>query len=415
MLPHLTFRQALVPLLLLGVFLVWRGIVPAWERIDTDFPNYYVAGRIVAEGGPAERLYDDAWFQEQIALRGIDQQGKFSPFPPPTALLFVPLAPLEPLTALRVMTVLNILLLAAAVAALARATAARVWESALVILLSGIGLANCFRFGQIYIALSLSIVLGFLFHRSGRPVLAGMMFGLLLPVKYFAVFLLVYYLWLREWKLTAAALATAGAIVLMSIGILGWEVHRQFLTGVAGDHLRGVLTLQDPFTSTFQSFDSLLRRLFVAEAGWNPEPVADLPVLLPLVKGAVAIAVVVAIAAAARRVREAGADRAGIFALLGIGGLLLSPASATYHMLLLWLPAVLMIGSAGRLSPRAFWTFLAAYTLIGFIPYRLFSALDGRGLLTLFAYPRLWLLVLLFIGGAWIIRGAARPKLREAN
>ncbi len=67
----------------LGLLLWVRGIAPAVSRIDTDFPNYLTAARIVADGGPAARLYDDAWFQQQMRDYGIGdpKQGKFAPFP----------------------------------------------------------------------------------------------------------------------------------------------------------------------------------------------------------------------------------------------------------------------------------------------------------------------------------------------
>jgi hypothetical protein len=48
----------------LGLF-VWRGLLPAWNRLLTDFPNYYLAGRLFREGLPLDRLYDWEWLQRQ--------------------------------------------------------------------------------------------------------------------------------------------------------------------------------------------------------------------------------------------------------------------------------------------------------------------------------------------------------------
>jgi hypothetical protein len=72
----------------LAITCVVRGVVPAVTRVDTDFPNYLTAAKIVADGGSAERLYDDSWFQEQMRRYRIGklEEGKFYPFPPPTAL-----------------------------------------------------------------------------------------------------------------------------------------------------------------------------------------------------------------------------------------------------------------------------------------------------------------------------------------
>jgi hypothetical protein len=64
----LFFKQpaAIVLLAALTLILFTRGIVPGTSRIDTDFPNYLTAARIVADGEQVERLYDNSWFQEQM-------------------------------------------------------------------------------------------------------------------------------------------------------------------------------------------------------------------------------------------------------------------------------------------------------------------------------------------------------------
>jgi hypothetical protein len=399
MLEPLTRKAAAVPLVLLGLFLIARGVLPAWQKIDTDFPNYYTAGRIALERTGVERLYDDTWFQAQIARYGMELQGKFSPFPPPTALVFVPLAVFDPMTALRIMTVFNLILLGIAIVVLSRIMGGRPREAALLILLSGLGLANCLRFGQLYIALSLCLLLGYLLHRRGSVIAAGIAYGLMLPIKYVPVVFLVYYCWKREWRVVVSTLATAILVTLISIAVLGWDIHRQFLSSVLGGHLQGLLTLQDPFSSTFQSFDSLLRRLFVADPTWNAQPVLNLPLLYPVLKSGIAAAVIVLVLRTVGHLRQPGQQRDGVvLALAVIGGLLLAPATATYHMLILWLPVGLLLSgvAAQKETPSGFWWTLTLYSLIGFIPYSLFSPFDLRGALAFLAYPRLWLLGALF-------------------
>src|SRR5215510_11118484 len=75
----------LIALVVLTLLVIVRGIIPATRQIDSDFPNYLTAARIVAGHGPTERLYDDAWFLGEIhAYLGSDAVGRFAPFPPPT-------------------------------------------------------------------------------------------------------------------------------------------------------------------------------------------------------------------------------------------------------------------------------------------------------------------------------------------
>src|SRR5579859_5219022 len=107
-------RKAVAALLLCAALaaLLWvRGIAPAITQVGSDFPSYLTAARIVADGRPAARLYDIPWFQDQMRQYGIGvpREGKFAPFPPPTALLLIPLCRLPPLTALRVMTAVSLL------------------------------------------------------------------------------------------------------------------------------------------------------------------------------------------------------------------------------------------------------------------------------------------------------------------
>ena len=174
--------------------LIVRGVVPATSKIDSDFPNYFTAAKIVADGGNIERLYDNGWFDEQMhryrTWTGIP--GKFSPFPPPTALLLIPLTRLAPLNALRAMTAVNMACLICSIVLLTRILSLSLVESTVLVLLSGSAVLNAFRLGQPYIPVSLSCILGYYAYLKGRPLLAGLCFGLFVPVKYFPVVFLIY-------------------------------------------------------------------------------------------------------------------------------------------------------------------------------------------------------------------------------
>src|SRR6185295_18403988 len=72
-----------VLLVLLIIFQFSEGIIPGWKKIQSDFPNYYTSAKLITEHKDISRIYDDVWFNEQIKSYGIEQEGKFSPFPPP--------------------------------------------------------------------------------------------------------------------------------------------------------------------------------------------------------------------------------------------------------------------------------------------------------------------------------------------
>jgi hypothetical protein len=408
------FSRAWTTLMLVGLaaFVSSKGVVPALSGIDADFPGYFTAARIVVDGQDTQRLYDDDWFREQIRRYGLESAknpGKFAPFPPPTALLLVPLARCEPLTALRIVTVVSVLCIICSIFLLARILAWNPVDSALFILSSGLAIVGGLRCGQPYILISTFCILGYYLYLERRPLLAGICLGLFVPIKYFPVIILAYLAFRKEWKvLLGGALAIAG-VALVSIDVLGWKVHEIFFLSVFGNHLTGRLSLQDqavPFTAVYQSFDTLFDRLFVFDPARNPQPLLAAPILrtagLIAVKGSILLAAVAALIKLAReQTSSAAAPSVGI---LGILLFLIAPATATYTCALLWLPVALLINyflAIGARMPAYF--ILGVYALIGFIPYQYTYPFEGRGGLSLLAYPRLFLLVAMFIGCVYFI------------
>jgi hypothetical protein len=417
------FSRAWTTLMLVGVaaYVFHKGVVPALSEIDADFPGYFTAARIVVDGQDTQRLYDDDWFREQIRRYGLESAknpGKFAPFPPPTALLLVPLARFEPLTALRIVTVVSVLCIICSIYLLARILAWNSVDSALFILSSGLAIIGGLRCGQPYILISTFCILGYYLYLERRPVLAGICLGLFVPIKYFPVIILAYFAFRKEWKvLLGGALAIAG-VGLVSIDVLGWKVHEIFFLSVFGNHLTGRLSLQDqavPFTAVYQSFDTLFDRLFVFDPARNPQPLLAAPILrtagLIAVKGSILLAAVAALIKLAReQTSSAAAPSVGI---LGILLFLIAPATATYTCALLWLPVALLINyflAIGARMPAYF--ILGVYALIGFIPYQYAYPFEGHGGLTVLAYPRLYLLLAMFIGCVYFI-AYPRPSGRR--
>jgi hypothetical protein len=95
--------------------------------------------------------------------------------------------------------------------------------------------------------------------------------------------------------------------------------------------------------------------------------------------------------------------------ILGILVLLLAPATAVYHFVLLWLPIALLFDFFRRESAAMFAYFiLAIYALIGFFPYRFSAPFEGHGALTILAYPRLFLLLAMYAACVYFVWRPAR-------
>jgi hypothetical protein len=414
---HLFLKRpvALLLFVTLAFVLAVRGIVPALSKIDTDFPNYFTAAKIVADGGNTDRLYDNGWFQDQMRRYQIGKasEGEFKPFPPPTALLLVPLTRLKPLDALRVVTCVSVLCLICSIFLMAKILSWSFVDSAVFVLLSGYAILGALRFGQPYILVSLSCILGYYAHLKRRPLLAGMCFGLFTPIKYFPIFILIYFAFRKEWKVALGGAIAILIVTSVSIGVLGWGIHADFLSSVLGNHLIAKLDMQDPFTSRYQSFDSLFRRLFIFDATLNPQSPYALPrlqgIAVLITKTSILLAAIATLVRLARRGDGATAPSIGI---LGVVTLLLAPATATYHFVLFWLPVGLLINYFFRLGARVSAYFiLGVYALIGFFPYRFTIPFEGRGGLTVLAYPRLFLLLAMFVACVYSIWSRAESAV----
>jgi hypothetical protein len=374
-------------------------VLPAFRTVDSDFPNYYVSAKVIREGNDPAKLYDDGWFQGQIYASGIRQLGKFSPFPPPTAFLFLPLTGFSPLTALRIMTVLNLMMLVAVILLLTGTCDLNLLESSAFVLLSGIGLINCLRLGQLYIGVSLLVVLGFFLLARRRESWAGACLALPVPFKYFPIIYLAYLGAKGKWNVMISSAIVLAGILGVSVAILGWPVHVEFLRSVLPNHMQSNLSQQDPFSVAFQSFDSLLRRLFVYDLTRNPHPIMHAWGLYLALKATIIFLLTALTALGIRRAERGGGSGAQKLsvALLGILCLLIAPATATYHFVLLWLPVGLLLSHLRETeNSRLFALSLGLYAAIGLLPYTLFRFFGGRGVLTLAAYPRLWLTCALF-------------------
>ena len=97
---------------LLGARFVWFTLATAREPSD-GFAAYYTAARLLREGEPVSRFYDNAWFRLQVARFNPAEDDIYNVNPPPTALLALPLAGLDRDLARLTWLILSLLVLAA--------------------------------------------------------------------------------------------------------------------------------------------------------------------------------------------------------------------------------------------------------------------------------------------------------------
>src|SRR5580704_995697 len=115
----------------LATLLFWKGILPAWRVLNTDFPNYYLVARLLREGYSLDRIYDWIWLQRIKDHWGLDQAlVGFAGLTPFSALPIVPFALLPSIVAKRLWILANLLFLGSSVELMSRVTTLgrrRIW------------------------------------------------------------------------------------------------------------------------------------------------------------------------------------------------------------------------------------------------------------------------------------------------
>ncbi len=393
-----TALAALVIGLSLDVLL--RGLIPALAGPAGDFANFYTASRIVVDRQPLEEAYRDfTWFQKRMDQYGVGGQlGGFIPHPPPAAVVFIPLSGLDPVTAKRVWTALNLILCLVCIFLLAETSGLHPLLAGLILLSTGAGLRNNFLFGQLYLLLLASLLGGLHFVQKGRPVLAGLLLGSLVPVKYAAFPWALYFCWRRRWQTVISMGAVALAVSMVTVWLVGWPPFHVFWADVLPRHLAG--EIQDPFASRLQSWGSLFRRLFIADDTLNPSPPLNSPTMYFLSKNIVFWSLATLSLVVLTRIRFQHPRHTQLFdwGWMALTLMLLSPGGATYHFLLLTIPtaffASILMDQGRKLSAGFLVLLFAALNL----PHYLWLEGLAGGWTTPFAYTRL-LILLAFYGG----------------
>ena len=381
--------------------------------MHSDFGNYYVSARLVATGANLDSLYNDEWFHQQMIGMGVNTPGKFSPFPPITAWMLIPYSGLEPLDAQRLFVVVNLVFVLMCAYAWSKVSHWKRLPSLLIVLAGGGSVINNVAFGQIYLVMVTCLLISVVLIERDRPLPASIFLGGFAVIKYVPVVIIggLFLLALispqperRRYQLTVIySLLTIVVLVVAQVLLFGSDLMEEYLVSALLPHLSSELSGQGMYSLLFQSWDSLGRNLFVYDAVANPDPLIDWPAGRTLLKLIVAIVVMaVSVFVMYLHSRSASSRRFNVFLSIPVLTILvILPASATYHFVLLLFPMALLLRDEA-LSIKTRLVTVVLYCIIGFIPYGYaFRIAETAGLL--FAFPRLLIVLLLFIVVSWAL------------
>ena len=385
---------SLLPLLeiacsaLLAVLLLWKGILPGWRMLNTDFPNYYLVARLLREGYSLDRIYDWIWLQRIKDHWGLDQAlVGFAGLTPFSALPIVPLALFPAIVAKRLWILANLLFLGSSVELLSRVTTLgrrRIW---LLALLAIFPLRTSFLFGQMHLLVLLLLAAAYYFHRKGRQIACGVCLAIAGVLKVYPLLLGGHFAWKRQWRPAFAMLGATLLLVAAGYLMFGAGLMNIYATQILPRSLQGEVL--DPYSVHAVSGAALFHRLFIAESALNPAPLLNSPSLYaglyPLWQLAILAPLLAVCDTRGNRPRAGQLEWAAfVFAFL-----LLSPVPSSYHFVVMIFSVVLLLDVLlARGEYRVAGLTVALYGLISIVDL----ASAGHGAL----FARLWLALLLW-------------------
>jgi len=380
-------------LLLLVLYLCIHTMSRAWNSLVTDFPNYYMAARLVHEGYDTSRMYEWEWLQREKDHRAVDIRViGLIPITPFSTLAMWPISGFEPLTAKRTWTIFNLVLLIPIGWMLRSMTSLSYQRIALIFALS-LPLHRNLLYGQLYILLMLLIVAACWTFMRGLFALAGIFIAIAAACKIFPILFMIFFLQRRAWRSIAWGFIAGVLAFSASIVVFGWNTNRTYLFQILPSALHGG-GLQ-PYAGN-ASISGVLHCLFLSEPQWNPHPWHYSPlcyaVLLPILQ-------MLAIAPAILLIRSRCGDRDQVlleWCALLTASLTISTFPASYNFVLMVMPVSVLAAHFLRRNQH-FWLAVLMIVFLG-IGCPMPSPHTMVGPAILFYEFRLPLMLLLLLG-----------------
>jgi hypothetical protein len=353
-------------------------------RTTHGFIAYYGAARLFIDGELSADAYDDRWFNQYVQrITNTGVREIFTPNPPTMSLIAVPFAGLRPSGARTFWLLASIVVYAAAIGLLLQ-HAPPLREDVLpvlvfLLLVNPPVLANL-RLGQAYLFIAAGYALIAVALIQDRQMLAGATLGVLFALKTTGAPLFLVLAAKKHWRALAAGVGAIGVVVALTSVRVERAMWTEYPSAVAELLSRPAIGV-----TASQSTLSVVRRLCVPDAVWNPRAPAECPRMAAIVPG-VLILSALAMGVWISRVAPVHVWLAGGIALSVLAG----PIAEDYHFAVLAVPIVLLLSTTTSMWP---WMGLVGALLL--VPLRLTAFRFQDGWLSLVAYPRLyagWLL-----------------------
>jgi hypothetical protein len=383
----------LLALLLVGVqvpVLARTGADPS----QSDFSNYFTPALVLAGGGDLGALYDRDAFARALDQTGIGGLGSFVPHPPANALWLLPFASQRPEVAKGLWSIVLVGAIGLSIAAISRLSPGfPVAMAAVFVLAPVLSVRNGLAFGQPYLVLGALLAAGALALERERAFSAGFLLGLGVSFKPYALGIGALFLRRGRGRALFGFVCGAAAPSLLVWLLAGARPFVEFDAKVLPWMLRG--DIQDPFSPVWGSASALANRLFRFEPDLNPDPFLLAPRVASFAGAAVSAGFLALGVVAGRRAMDLGRVLEGLGVSLAFA-LAASPFTASYHLVLLAIPATAL---AARCRERGRAVLVVSLALLGSPVFNTFRS--AASALALLAYARFLGLAAIAIVLAW--------------
>ena len=223
---------ALIFAILSGLFL-YLAFIPSLNKVNTDFPNYYVSSNMYLDGKDMKTAYDNVEFNRQLLLYGInDQIVSYIPYPPLTALLMLPIAKLSPLDAKSAWNLFSLVLLAGCILILSKIAELNFFKTGVIFFLSGFALANNFMFGQVYLLVLFFLLLSMYFMKQENDVISALFLALSIVLKFYTIFFIFLFIFKKRYRLLTYTIVLSLLIYIPVVLLTGFELNYFYSTTI---------------------------------------------------------------------------------------------------------------------------------------------------------------------------------------
>lgn len=359
-----------------------RFVSDATTRPSHSFVSYYTASYLLAQGKDANLFYNDDWFRLQVSQITPQIEEYYSPNPPTTALLLLPLAHRNHDDARIICIGLNVLWVLGALVGILRMERVSRLEGAMVIFIVLIyqPLWANFEYGQVYGLLFVMMTLIWYAYRYRCDAVAGGLLGTILIMKTAGLFIFPLLVIKKRWTMLLSSMIVILLIVLVTLPLLGGiSTWLAFIERLAeyGQRPSAAVT-------AYQSISGFFKHHLTYHPTWNPFPLANNPTLATLLSF-MTMGVLLAVTLFKGKHDQ---NPKWTFCALVILGVIMSPVSVDYHYTPLLLPILLVLVDHQQMTLWQKAGFVVAVGLLS-VDYPYQQDMYSQTFLSLMAYPKL--------------------------